>query len=332
MEATTVRVVLVIPYFGPWPRWFSYYLRSCAENPEVDWLFFSDSPAPAGAPPNTRFCRMTWDEFRARTEERLGIRLAAEDTYKICDLKPALGCLFREFLDGYDFWGFADIDIVFGKLARFLGREEFAYDVLSFHRDRISGHFCLLRNDDARIDLFRRVPNWRALLSEPAYRNFDEIHFHNAIRELPGVLYSEAFSTVLSRCRYWIDGTLDYPREWYWKDGRLTADKHPGLEFMYLHFMYWKGSRHGTQSSRTWATLPTICHVDPAEPGGWRIDIDGFHALDAGRASRAFSLPLQPTFSPHAQFLAMKSRSLLGRLRDRWRELTFLWHVRRHSW
>ena len=32
------------------------------------------------------------------------------------DLRPAYGVLFEEYLDGYDFWGHCDLDVLFGRI------------------------------------------------------------------------------------------------------------------------------------------------------------------------------------------------------------------------
>ena len=42
--------------------------------------------------------------------------------YKLCDLKPFFGRLFPEAVDGYDWWGYTDTDMLLGNLRSVLTR------------------------------------------------------------------------------------------------------------------------------------------------------------------------------------------------------------------
>ena len=52
---TAPRLLFVIPYFGRWPFWMPFFLKSCRFNPDVQWLFFTDCGALPDAPSNVRF-------------------------------------------------------------------------------------------------------------------------------------------------------------------------------------------------------------------------------------------------------------------------------------
>ncbi|MFC3608426.1 DUF6625 family protein [Stutzerimonas tarimensis] len=50
-----------------------------------------------------------------RVSERFGIDFHPEFPYKLGDIKPALGFVHQEELQGIDFWGFGDIDVIYGN-------------------------------------------------------------------------------------------------------------------------------------------------------------------------------------------------------------------------
>lgn len=170
-------MLLIIPYFGSWPFWLDFFLLSCRRNPTVNWLIIGDSPAPADAPANVEFRQVAYADYLAFVSARLGIPFDPVRPYKLCDLKPMYGYLHEEDLSGYDFWGFCDLDVVFGDLRSFLTPEVLRHDVIATHDTRISGHFSLLRNTPVLREAFRRIPDWAAKVCEQKSQRLDEAAF-----------------------------------------------------------------------------------------------------------------------------------------------------------
>ena len=109
-------IILLIPYFGRWPEWFEYFLKSCTKNPTIHWLFYTDCALPEKAPANITFKEIKFDEYKKLVSERLGICFSPDNPYKLCDLKPALGYIHEHEIKAYDFWGVSDRDLVYGDL------------------------------------------------------------------------------------------------------------------------------------------------------------------------------------------------------------------------
>ena len=42
------------------------------------------------------------------------VTMTIEDAYKLTDFKPAYGEIFQDYIIQYDFWGFTDIDLIYG--------------------------------------------------------------------------------------------------------------------------------------------------------------------------------------------------------------------------
>ncbi len=166
---------IVITWFGPWPPWTEYFLLSCRANPSVNWILLSDQAVPANIPENVRYIPMKISEWIRMTEKRLKCRIRVNHPYKICDLKPAYGYIFSEYLQEYAFWGYGDMDLVYGNFRRLLSSSEMAAaDVISTHSDFIPAHLCLLRNTQEINTLFTLGGRYRQVFARPDYMGFDE--------------------------------------------------------------------------------------------------------------------------------------------------------------
>ena len=293
------KIIFLMPYFGRWPEWFMLYLESCRWNPTIDWLFFTDCPVPENSPQNVRFIEMSFQDYQELVSQRLGVVFKPQSSYKLCDIRPAYGLIHQEYLAGYDYFGFGDIDVIYGDLRKFYTDEILSYNVLSTHSDRVSGHLFLIKNDAQWIHAFYKIPNWKQLMLDPSYVAIDEGAFTRlfrgrkrlpeSLRKLWGVfdshkrnhLFQERFSTIFSEFN-WIDGTCNYPAQWFWHQGRLTTSS--GDELMYLHFMNWKSSRYLPKlygNKAAWESLSQLIDPRIADPSlGFCINSLGFTLLE----------------------------------------------------
>jgi hypothetical protein len=175
MKKSRHKMAVIIPYFGSWPEWFPYFLRTCMHNPSVDWYFPNDCPEPTVSGENLHFLPWSLNRFNEVASRKLDLEINVRFPYKICDMKPAYGEIFSELLEGYDFWGYGDLDLIYGNLQDFLTDEDLdRYDVFSNHPDFITGHFCLLRNTPEIRTLFKAGGAWRSVFSGQKYYGFDE--------------------------------------------------------------------------------------------------------------------------------------------------------------
>lgn len=175
MYNTFPSIGIVIPWFGPWPPWTEYFLLSCRANPSVNWILFSDQAAPANLPDNVKCIPMKISEWVEMAENKLKCRIRVNHPYKICDLKPAYGYIFSEYLQEYTFWGYGDMDLVYGNFRRLLSSTEMsAADVISMHSGFIPAHLCLLRNTPEINHLFTLGGRYRKAFAHPDYLGFDE--------------------------------------------------------------------------------------------------------------------------------------------------------------
>jgi len=286
-------IVIIIPYFGKWPFWFEYYLLSCKHNPSIHWLFYTDCGIPANAPVNVEFHAISFADYVSRVRECLQIDFAPETAYKLCDIRPAYGLIHQDAIRQFDYWGFGDIDVIYGDLRKYFNEERLRYQTISCIGTRLAGHLSLFQNNDRMRFAFKRIKHWRELMCGK-HSAFDERQFSHLFlrrknwpkwfRELAfswdplvrGALFEEAFATSPSTHIPWLDGSANFPKTWYWKPGSLTNDLTGAREFPYLHFVEWKQGlwRHLESSSLIHSS------VQEAEQG-FSIAADGFRALGA---------------------------------------------------
>jgi hypothetical protein len=258
------RIALLSCYFGGWPDWADLFVESCRYNPTVDIYLISDCAAPRqGFPANVKVVSCDLDRFRELASERLALPVAISKAYKLIDFKPAWGIIFGDLTEGYDWWGFCDLDIILGDVRAFLTDELLAqYDVISCRREFLSGHFMLFRNTEPLRRLYERSRDYRQVFTSPQVFNFDECGHGLHHRLLRGESFAavaaqgkvDSMMHVLSRAAEFrvhyeticgeqifllMDGTADRALRISWDRGKLV-DLIADRELMYFHLQFLK--------------------------------------------------------------------------------------------
>ena len=175
---TPSSIIIILPYFGPLPSTFGPWLRSAELNTSVDFLIVTDQEVVSESP-NITVRKTTLQQLRSLTMVKLDTYVALEKPYKLCDLKPFYGKIFSDDVNGHDFWGYCDCDMVFGDMRVFLTE-----DILSTHNSILSlGHLHLQRTNDPLYDAViescksREGKSWKEVLAHKEYLCFDEMPF-----------------------------------------------------------------------------------------------------------------------------------------------------------
>ncbi len=138
---------------GPFPKDFGLWLNSVERNPSIDFYIITDREAPENNPSNVYYIKSTLEEVKTKFEEQLGMKVRINKPYKLCDFKPVWWMLMDERLYNYDYYGYCDIDMVFGDIRHFL-TDEFLekYDKI-FDR----GYFTLYKNSEEMRYFFKKT-------------------------------------------------------------------------------------------------------------------------------------------------------------------------------
>lgn len=289
-ENTLFSIKFIIPYFGSWPFWMPFFLKSCALNSTIEWLIYTDCEQPPKVPDNVTFRSISYIDYCRLVSDKLGILFQPPNPYKLCDLKPALGFIHAEDLVGFDFWAFGDIDVIYGDLRGYFNTERLQKKyLLSTHTRRVSGHLCLLKNNELMRTAFKKIPDWSQRLSDQEHHALDEGAFSRLfmghknwpdwLRHLAEKFKKESrlseFVEAHSTFTLWPDGTKTIPDYWEWTDGRLTNSDLKDVSLPYFHFMVWKQTSWINQEEKN-----LVSPLALYDESSWRISSVGWRHVN----------------------------------------------------
>ncbi len=167
--------LILIAWYGNWPDYLPLFLDGCRRNPEFEVCLLGDSAPPAELPPSVRFSPMPMAELVRRISTATGCEVNIPRPYKLCDVRPAFGLALADHLQGREFWGFGDIDLVWGDLKLFASPRTLQnVDIFCVYKRFVSGAFTLIRNTPVMNEMFLRSPDWKRVFTSAEYFNFDE--------------------------------------------------------------------------------------------------------------------------------------------------------------
>lgn len=154
-DRTTLRKLLLCPFFGDLPPWFDAWQRNIARLEQHGYRVLVDTDE---------------DGFRQRVADRLGIVCPPMfGTGNIWDFRCALGVLYADELAGFDYWGHSDMDVVYGRVERFTTDEALA--ACDIFTDcvfgYIAGPWAIYRNVERVNRLFLEHDEWRENMESP---------------------------------------------------------------------------------------------------------------------------------------------------------------------
>lgn len=169
---------MIIVYFGDFPDYFQLWLNSCRYNSSIDFLIFTDNDMSYDVPSNVKFIKTNLKKIKEIAQRKFDFNISLEYSYKLCDYKPAYGLIFEEYLTNYDFWGYCDIDVIFGNLRKFLD-EDYLCNYDKIYR---AGHFTLYKNDEKNKLGFEKIMDenngylYKSVFSTDSSFYFDEFY------------------------------------------------------------------------------------------------------------------------------------------------------------
>lgn len=286
------KIIIIMPYFGKWPFWIELFLESCRRNSTVDWVFFSDCGKLESFPDNVEYHNISFDEYKRVVSDSLQIEFNPDSSYKICDIRPAFGYIHLSVIEGYDFWGFGDLDLIYGDLRAVYNEELLENnDLVSNHATRVSGHLCLIKNNEKMRNLFKKIPQWKDKFSDKKHQAVDEKAFSKIFvkhknlpawlrKPLTNMLYPlsrrtsfvERFTTP-DGCIAWKDGSYRFPEAWFWSLEGLSNSFEEEAKVPYFHFAVWKKS--------TWSSNEITSIIPYDKSKIYRFNAHGIDALES---------------------------------------------------
>lgn len=142
-----MKICVIIPYIGVLPENFDVWLYSCAKNEHIDWVLITDNEINFPQFKNIIMKNMTLQEINRNIKGKIGEDYEITKPYKLCDYKPLYGLLFDDVIVGYDYWGYCDMDLIFGDLKKFIPIDTIAKAEMV----QLWGHFTLIKNDKSLL-------------------------------------------------------------------------------------------------------------------------------------------------------------------------------------
>jgi hypothetical protein len=272
-------ICIIYPYFGKWPEWFDLFFETLIKNESIEFLFYTDCNIQGYKANNVKFVTTSFETYVEQASKTLNVKLNFSSSYKLCDLRPFLGKIHQNEIRNFDFYGFGDIDLLFGNIRDFYTNEILKkYDVLSTHENILSGHLCLFRNIKLNREFGKNIGGWVEKLISPYYIGMDEslltVYQKWSIREDIGILskiyrrffglkfyLKEQYTTPFTPIP-WIDESVNsaQPNVWQYKNGYITNNRDGNRKFLYIHFMNFKSSKYRHDGSLApWDKKDKIC-------------------------------------------------------------------------
>ena len=239
------KVAIINVYFGKLPQWFQLWLNSCEKNEDFTWILFTDDNTEYKYPKNVIRYICDFDFVKNLIEEKLKLKIKADNPYKLCDFKTVYGNVFEEYIEEYTHWGYCDIDVIFGDLTKFITDE-----ILDKY-DRVlnKGHLTIYKNNE-KVKQYYLLP-----YSGVNYKDVFESKHHYGFDETAGLdrLYREnnlsqyipqkpiVADINFSNYNFIVNGHKNYDKQYFiWDNGRILRifkenQKEKSDEFAYIH-------------------------------------------------------------------------------------------------
>ncbi|PRY54576.1 hypothetical protein B0I27_102345 [Arcticibacter pallidicorallinus] len=238
------KIAVIALWFGPLHDYFRLWTRSLRANEDYDFLLFTDQDIDRSEiPDNLKVTTLTLEDLKDLIRQRLHIKPTFEFSYKLCDFRPAFGELFAPLLTNYDFWGYCDMDLMFGKVSHFL-----TDDILSSYKKIFNrGHLTLYKNEEYINTLYRssKSIDAQAIMESNACFIFDEWHgIHQIFKEFNIPQYHDECIADINpnKARYTCSNIQNYKKQLFvWENGLVKQYfLHEGSmqhrELAYIHF------------------------------------------------------------------------------------------------
>lgn len=180
-------VAIIIPYFGQFPPQFKFWWATALKNESITFHIITDNQE-IKSEKNIYVSYISWSECKELIQSHFDFKIALPSPYKLCDFRPIYGKIFQQDINGANFWGFGDIDLIYGDIGQFITENVLQnYDLISGW-----GHLTLVRNNDYWNNFYKikqkGCPDYTEVLSDPKNRGFDE-YWHGGFADKAKLLH-----------------------------------------------------------------------------------------------------------------------------------------------
>lgn len=238
------KIAIVVTWFGSLPEYFPAWLKSAEKNPTIDFYCFFDHNFSTDAQ-NIYLIKTTMEKEIERVSKATGEKILIKNSYKFCDLRAFFGVAYREYIKDYGFWGYCDIDMVFGNLRAFLT------DSVLKKYDRFYewGYLSVFRNDDRMnhlIDMEGGIYKKNEIFRGKAKCTPEEHYGLHRISKLNNIKwYTEKnfADFYIPYSSFLLNQRRNYEKQaFYWEDGKVYQAyvEESNVKLEELAFLHWQ--------------------------------------------------------------------------------------------
>lgn len=267
------KIALINCYFGKLPWYFPFFLKSCVYNYNIKFYLFTDNPPDISPPDNLEIIYTTLFEVESWAKSKIDINVNISYPYKLCDFKPAYGIIFENYLNGFDFWGHGDLDVVYGNTRLFLTDDILnRYDIISLREEYLTGYFTLYKNSPEINRLYEKSKDYKKVFSDPKHFCFDECNFlfshltssnsiENVESEIESMTHVVKKMSKMGHINAYFDlhAIDDTPGSIEWNCGQLSYKNK--YEIMIYHFLKFK--KQFILHVPSWVEIPDQFFIEP---------------------------------------------------------------------
>lgn len=286
MTESKQQYCVLIAHFGSLPKWFELWRHTAKRNPNVDFIVLQDQ-RPSQEDDNVILVNHSLDRINQLPFMKAeGLR--CQSPYKVCDLRPLFASVFSDCLDGYAYWGWGDLDVIYGDLNSAIGASFGRFDYISTGWDGESGPLAFIKNSSLMNEMWKRVDGIHEIVNSEKPFAADEKHIVRLFKQ------HARCDIVFRECLH------DLPA--WWRGGKLVGTR-TGKEYALFHF----GSRlKGMQAQIGAASGGILANIDRA---------GGFDILSSYQFVFPAKNPIQKAWRRLAPILVRFRRAALRRVR-----------------
>lgn len=240
-----LKIIIIGFYYGKFPDWMQYWLKSCAENSSINYLIVTDIEIES-IPSNVEILKLSLQEVKNIFEQKLKIKVTLDRAYKLCDYRPLYGVLLEEYIADYDYWGHCDFDLIWGDIRKFIT----IHKIKQYDKFLPLGHLSLYRNDNKVNHYYElqgsKCGDYKDILSDERNFAFDEtdgifsIYEYNKLPMFTNRIFAE-IKTYHKRFRLKKYDKNYRHQIFFYENGNIyrAYEEHHQIkreDFIYIHF------------------------------------------------------------------------------------------------
>lgn len=145
------KIAIICPYYGKLPNNFKYTFATMSKNTFIDWYIVTDDIFDDTLYNNIYCIKSSFEEIKRKIYLEFNCKI--KHVYKLCDYKPLYGILFKDLLEEYEFWGYSDLDIIYGDLTKCLTID----NLNNYDKILELGHFSVYKNEKDINSIYKRL-------------------------------------------------------------------------------------------------------------------------------------------------------------------------------